>query len=91
MPVYPEIYLFHIGGPHGDFSYFDFWPPRKEVQVAASQPVSLLEAINAHGITRLAMPLGDIGAESALRTGTRMGHAATLARPLGGCRRIPVG
>jgi hypothetical protein len=69
MPVYPEIYLFHIGGPHGDFSYFDFWPPRKEVQVAASQPVSLLEAINAHGITRLAMPLGDIGAESALRTG----------------------
>jgi hypothetical protein len=69
MPVYPEIYLFHVGGPHGDFSYFDFWPPRKEVRVARSQPVSLLEAINAHGITRLAMPLGDIGAESVLRTG----------------------
>lgn len=57
-PVYPEIYLLHVGGPHGDFSYFDFWPPRKEVRVAAAQPVSLLEAINAHGITRLAMPLG---------------------------------
>src|SRR6478736_8414522 len=30
MPVYPEIYLFHIGGPHGDFSYFDFWPPGRK-------------------------------------------------------------
>ncbi len=68
-PVYPEIYLFHVGGPHGDFSYFDFWPPRKEVQLAASQPVALLEAINAHAITRLAIPLGDIGMESVLRTG----------------------
>jgi len=68
-PVYPEIYLFHVGGPHGDFSYFDFWPPRKEVRVADRQPVSLLEAINAHGITRLATPLGDMGAESVLRSG----------------------
>jgi hypothetical protein len=69
MAMYPEIYLFHVGGPHGDFSYFDFWPPRKEVRVAAAQPVSLLEAINAHGITRLAMPAGDTGADSVLRTG----------------------
>ena len=69
VPVYPEIYLFHVGGPHGDFSYFDFWPPRKEVRVAASQPVSLLEAINAHGITRLALPPGDRGADSVFRTG----------------------
>ena len=68
-PVYPEIYLFHVGGPHGDFSYFDFWPPRKEVRAPASQPVALLEAINAHAITRLAMPLGDMGAESVLRSG----------------------
>jgi hypothetical protein len=52
VPVYPEVYLFHVGGPHGDFSYFDFWPPRKEVRLTASQPLSLLEAINAHGITR---------------------------------------
>ena len=22
-PVYPEVYLFHVGGPHGDFSNFD--------------------------------------------------------------------
>jgi hypothetical protein len=67
--VYPEIYLFHVGGPHGDFSYFDFWPPRKEVRVAAAQPVSLLEAINAHAITRLALPPGDRGADSVLQTG----------------------
>ena len=67
--MYPEIYLFHVGGPHGDFSYFDFWPPRKEVRVAAAAPVSLLEAINAHAITRLAVPLGDTGAESVLRSG----------------------
>jgi len=67
--MYPEIYLFHVGGPHGDFSYFDFWPPRKEVRVAAAAPVSLLEAVNAHAITRLAVPLGDTGAESVLRSG----------------------
>jgi len=69
LAVYPEIYLFHVGGPHGDFSYLDFWPPRKEVRVAVAQPVSLLEAINAHGITRLALPPGDTGADSALQTG----------------------
>ena len=68
-PVYPEIYLFHVGGPHGDFSYFDFWPPRKEVRLPASRPVALLEAINGHAITRLALPLGDKGAESVLRSG----------------------
>ena len=69
LAVYPEIYLFHVGEPHGDFSYLDFWPPRKEVRVAVAQPVSLLEAINAHGITRLALPPGDTGADSALQTG----------------------
>src|SRR3954454_9175134 len=31
--VYPEIYLFHVGGSHGDHSVFDFWPARKEVLV----------------------------------------------------------
>ena len=41
VPVYPEIYLFHVGGPHGDFSYFDFWPPRKEVRVARSPSVAV--------------------------------------------------
>ena len=31
-PVYPEIYLFHVGGPYGDFSYFDFWPPGRKCE-----------------------------------------------------------
>ncbi|MDX3640511.1 hypothetical protein [Streptomyces sp. MB09-02B] len=72
-PVYPEIYLFHVGGPHGDFSNFDFWPPRKEVRVPAGQPRALLEAVNAHGITRLALPLGEpgeVGADSELGSGS---------------------
>ena len=85
VPVYPEIYLFHVGGPHGDFSYFDFWPPRKEVRVAASQPVSLLEAINAHGITRLALPLRD-PAKSFMRSEAALASAAGRARG-GGWRR----
>src|SRR5918999_121287 len=41
-PAYPEIYAFHLGGPHGDYSAFDFWPPRKEVFVAANDPVAVL-------------------------------------------------
>jgi hypothetical protein len=60
-PLYPEIYLFHVGGPHGDFSSFDFWPPRKEVKLTAGQPLTLLEAINDRAITRLALPAGPTG------------------------------
>jgi hypothetical protein len=58
---YPEIYLFHVGGRHGDHSYFDFWPPRKEVFLEPSSPVHVLEAINSHAITRLAVPDGPAG------------------------------
>lgn len=86
LPVYPEIYLFHVGGPHGDFSYFDFWPPRKEVRVGVAQPVSLLEAINAHGITRLAVPLGNAGAEAVLRDGpSTWAEQASAAERLRSC------
>lgn len=60
-PTYPEIYLFHVGGPHGDFSNFDFWPPRKEVLLPANEPLAVLEALNAYGITRLALPAGPDG------------------------------
>jgi hypothetical protein len=49
---YPEIYLFHVGGPHGDHSYFDFWPERKEVTVAP-EARAILTAINDRAITRL--------------------------------------
>jgi len=51
---YPEIYVFHVGGPHGDHSYFDFWPERKEVTVG-NDARAILTAINDRGITRLAV------------------------------------
>ncbi len=56
-PVYPEILLFHVGGPWGSHSSFDFWPEGKEVFVPAD-PVEALRAINRHGITHLAVPDG---------------------------------
>ena len=52
--VYPEIYLFHVGGHWGDHSTLDFWPPRKEVFVT-DDPREVLMAINDRGITRLAV------------------------------------
>jgi len=53
--IYPEIYLFHVGGRYGDHSWFDFWPARKEVFVDRHPP-KVLDAINDRGITRLAVP-----------------------------------
>jgi hypothetical protein len=55
---YAEIYAFHVGGRYGDFSSFDFWPPRREVFVD-DDPVAVLSAINDRAITRLAVPEGD--------------------------------
>ena len=55
--LYPEIYIFHVGGPWGSHSSFDFWPERKEVFVAAD-PADALRAINQCGITHLAVPDG---------------------------------
>lgn len=57
LAIYPEIYVFHVGGRHGDFSLFDFWPARKEVFVDAD-PRVVLDAINDRAITRLAVPDG---------------------------------
>jgi hypothetical protein len=56
-PRYPEIYLFHVGGRFGDFSAFDFWPPRKEVFLPSVES-RVLEALNDYAITRLAVPDG---------------------------------
>jgi len=67
--TYPEFYVFHVGGPHGDFSHFDFWPPRKEVRVPAGDPLALLETINSHAITVIALPEGKFGPLSALEDG----------------------
>lgn len=55
-PMYPEVYMFHVGGAFGDHSSFDFWPPRKEVFVESGQPTALLSALVDKGITRLALP-----------------------------------
>lgn len=57
---YPDIYLFHIEGPWGDHSPFDFWPPRKEI-LCGAEPLAVLEAINDRAITRLAIPQGPAG------------------------------
>jgi hypothetical protein len=55
-PVYPEIFVFHVGGRRGDHSNYDFWPPRKEVILPTRSPSALLTEINARAITRLALP-----------------------------------
>lgn len=55
--IYPEIYLFHVGGRHGDHSAYDFWPARKETFVAAD-PRAVLDAVNDRAITRLLVPDG---------------------------------
>jgi hypothetical protein len=54
--LYPEIYLIHVGGPWGSHASFDFWPERKEI--FAGNAVEALRAINAQGITHLAVPAG---------------------------------
>jgi hypothetical protein len=56
-PMYADIYLFHVGGPWGDFSPFDFSPPRREVFLPADAAI-VLEAINDRGITHLLVPDG---------------------------------
>ncbi|MFJ4345331.1 hypothetical protein [Pseudomonas sp. NPDC089401] len=53
--VYPEMFAIHVGGWWGGHGNFDFWPPRREVQVSAD-PLEVLGALNDFGITRLALP-----------------------------------
>lgn len=53
--TYPEIYLFHVGGAHGDHSGYDFWPGRKEVLLPRDARL-VLEAINERAITWLVAP-----------------------------------
>lgn len=69
MLLYPEIYLFHVGGVWGDHSFFDFWPPRKEVVLAEACPIELLAALNEAAITRLAIPDGVGGDPELLESG----------------------
>ena len=50
--IYPDYYLFHVGGPLGDHARLDIWPRRKEVLVE-DDPDRILEAIDDRAITRL--------------------------------------
>lgn len=53
--VYPEMFAIHVGGWWGGHGNFDFWPPRREIQVSTDHR-EILGAINDFGITRLALP-----------------------------------
>jgi hypothetical protein len=54
-PMYPDIYMFHVGGPWGCHAGFDFWPDRKELFLAPD-PTEVLRSINNCGITHLVVP-----------------------------------
>jgi hypothetical protein len=58
--VYPDYFLFHVGGPLGDHARLDVWPRRKEV-VVADDPQEILEAIDDRAITRLVVENGPPG------------------------------
>lgn len=53
--IYPELFAIHVGDWWGGHGNFDFWPPRREVQVPRDHQ-AVLGAINDRGITRLAIP-----------------------------------
>ncbi len=52
---YPPIFMFHVGGCHGDHSPMDFWPARREIFLP-NDPYEVLGAIRDRGITRLLVP-----------------------------------
>jgi hypothetical protein len=54
-PLYPEMYLFHVGGPWGAHLALDFTPEHKEVFIEENGD-GLLPAINHCGITHLLVP-----------------------------------
>ncbi|WP_168929442.1 hypothetical protein [Nocardioides sp. GY 10113] len=87
-PTYPDVYVFHVGGPHGDCSHLDLWPPRREVRLPAGDPLALLEAVNAHAITRLALPDGPRGDLGSFRDGpSTWAEEAAAADRLRSCFR----
>jgi hypothetical protein len=50
--IYPDYFLFHVGGPLGDHSMLDIFPSHKEI-VVSDEAEALLEAINDRAITWL--------------------------------------
>jgi hypothetical protein len=55
--IYPDYYLFHVGGPLGDHARLDIWPRRKEV-VVDDDPERILEALDDRAISRLVVEDG---------------------------------
>jgi hypothetical protein len=55
--IYPDYYLFHVGGPLGDHARLDIWPRRKEV-IVGDDPERILEAIDDRAVTRLVVEDG---------------------------------
>jgi hypothetical protein len=55
--IYPDYYLFHVGGPLGDHARLDIWPRRKEV-VVDDDAERILEAVDDRAITRLVVEDG---------------------------------
>jgi hypothetical protein len=52
--IYPDYFLFHVGGCRGDHRRLDIWPSHKEV-VVDDDAEELLRAINDRAITRLVL------------------------------------
>ena len=50
--IYPDYFLFHVGGRLGDHGMLDIWPEHKEV-VVPDEAEEILRAINDRGVTRL--------------------------------------
>lgn len=50
--IYPDYFLFHVGGRWGDHGMLDIWPSHKEV-VVCDEPEEQLRAINDRAVTRL--------------------------------------
>jgi hypothetical protein len=58
--IYPDYYLFHVGGPLGDHARLDIWRRRKEV-IVDDDPERILEAIDDRAISRLVVEDGPVG------------------------------
>jgi len=63
LPLYADIFLFHVGQRWGNFGIFDFWPERRE-PLLPKNPAAVLAALNDYGITHLLVPDGAMGPAS---------------------------
>lgn len=79
--VYPDYYLFHVGGPLGDHARLDVWPSRKEV-VVEDDPARILEAIDDRAISRLLVedgPRGGVELDAEIEASARARVSTCLA------------